>query len=215
MNNVHKHRRNNASLPALHCRDRPAHRRPRRLLHSAVYKVVEEKKRSHPAAPSTAARPPATDAVPYKAAPLKKLALHSGPHARKGCRRPYHVAPEAFYTARWQGGYSLAECAALLHVSPRTVRYWEGGARRIPYAAFRLLRVISGRTLPWPGWQDFMVVGGYLVSPEGHRFGAGDLAWLSLTCRLADAFRGRRLEADARVKTGDFVPSSHHLLKKG
>ena len=107
--------------------------------------------------------------------------------------RPY-VQPERFADLRRQAGLDWEACAALLGVHSRAVRYWEAGQRRIPYAAFRLLRILTGRGLPWPGWEDFMIVGGHLISPEGHRFSAGDLAWLSLTFRQAESFRSTHAE---------------------
>lgn len=108
--------------------------------------------------------------------------------------------PEAFREARQQARFDLAACAASLGVQTRTVRYWEAGQRRIPYAAFRLLQIVAGRCLPWPGWDGFMVVGRHLVSPEGHRYTAGDLAWLSLTFRQAEAFRSMREQLEAARK---------------
>jgi hypothetical protein len=84
-------------------------------------------------------------------------------------------------------------CADLLRVSERTIRGWESGATRIPYAAYKLLRVLKGgRYLAHPGWKDFIVQGDTLVTPEGHRFQAGQLAWWSLLVRQARAF-GERL----------------------
>src|SRR5690606_21022110 len=118
--------------------------------------------------------------------------------------RPY-VQPERFADLRRQAGLDWEACAALLGVHSRAVRYWEAGQRRIPYAAFRLLRILTGRGLPWPGWEDFMIVGGHLISPEGHRFSAGDLAWLSLTFRQAEAFRRTYAELSELRQKASFL----------
>lgn len=83
----------------------------------------------------------------------------------------------------------VSRCADLLRVSERTIRNWESGTVRIPYAAYKLVRVLrGGRYLADPIWQDYRVYGQVLITPEGHRFHAGDLAWWSLLVRRARAF---------------------------
>jgi len=84
----------------------------------------------------------------------------------------------------------VVACAGLLRVSERTIRGWESGETRIPYAAYKLLRVLKGgRYLAHPLWKDFVIQGDVLVTPEGHRFQAGELGWWSLLVRQACAFR--------------------------
>lgn len=80
-------------------------------------------------------------------------------------------------------------CADLLHVSERTIRGWESGATRIPYAAYKLLRLLRGGKVLGPAWRDFYVRGELLVTPEGHTFHFGELAWHSLLIRQARMFR--------------------------
>lgn len=94
-------------------------------------------------------------------------------------------------------------CADLLRVSERTLRGWESGATRIPYAAYKLLRVLKGgRYLAHPIWKDFVIRGDTLITPEGHPFHAGDLGWWSLLVRQARAFRELLRDRDARVAPG-------------
>jgi hypothetical protein len=84
----------------------------------------------------------------------------------------------------------VGACAQLLRVSERTIRGWESGQTRIPYAAFKLLRVLKGgRYLSHPIWKDFVIRGDTLITPEGHQFQAGELGWWSLLVRQARAFR--------------------------
>jgi len=60
----------------------------------------------------------------------------------------------------------------------------------LPYAAYKLLRLLaSGKHLDSAHWEGFYVQGDALVTPEGHRFQAADLAWWSLAIRQAEAFR--------------------------
>jgi hypothetical protein len=94
-----------------------------------------------------------------------------------------------FREARLQLFTSVEDCARLLHVSERTIRGWESGATRIPYASYKLLRVLKGgRYLAHPSWRDYVIRGDVLFTPEGHRFQAGELAWWSLLVRQAHAF---------------------------
>jgi DNA-binding transcriptional regulator YiaG len=41
-------------------------------------------------------------------------------------------------------GLSIEETAKALHVTTRTVRYWISGRVGIPYAAYRLVRILVG-----------------------------------------------------------------------
>jgi hypothetical protein len=94
-----------------------------------------------------------------------------------------------------------------LGVTPRTVSFWEAGRTRIPYAAFRLLRVMLGGELPGPAreWEGFFIRGDRLYSPENHGFTAADLSWLSLTFRRSEAFNSLYRQVDqlkAEVSNG-------------
>jgi hypothetical protein len=105
----------------------------------------------------------------------------------------------------------LIACANLLHVSERTIRGWESGATRIPYAAYKLLRVLKGgRYLAHPAWKDWVVQGDWLHTPEGHRFQAGELGWWSLLVRQAREFqrmvRERRASENGAVATVEAAP---------
>ncbi|MFN3842515.1 MAG: VC1465 family Xer recombination activation factor [Rehaibacterium terrae] len=82
-----------------------------------------------------------------------------------------------------------AQRARLLRVCPRTVRNWEAGRTRIPYAAFKPMRLLRGFELPGDAWRGWRLIGDTLWSPEGHGFRAGDHAWWSLLVRQAAAFR--------------------------
>src|SRR5690349_18731067 len=86
-------------------------------------------------------------------------------------------------------GLSLTACARAVGVTPRTVSLWEAGRVGLPYAPYRLLRLLAGAELPGAQWQGFRVVGDRIYTPEGHHFCRADLAWWLLTCRQAEAFR--------------------------
>lgn len=99
-----------------------------------------------------------------------------------------HIARK-FLSARQQLGWTHQECAKVLRVTTRTLRYWEAAEVRIPHAAYKLMRVLASGRYLGDAWRNFFVRGDVLVSPEGHEFAAGDLAWWSLCTRQAEAFR--------------------------
>lgn len=86
-------------------------------------------------------------------------------------------------------GLTPESAAQALHVSPRTVRYWISGKTLVPYAAYRLLRIMAGAELPSPGWDGWHMHSGKLWSPEGHGFIPSDSAWWGLLVRKARLFK--------------------------
>jgi hypothetical protein len=74
-------------------------------------------------------------------------------------------------------GLSIEETAKALHVTTRTLRYWISGRVAIPYAAYRLVRILGRFELPDPAWAGWIMHSGRLWSPEGHGFVPGDSNW--------------------------------------
>ena len=104
------------------------------------------------------------------------------------------ITQEEFRDARVYAGLTREQAADLVGVSLRTIGHWETGAARPTYAAFKLLRVLRHGDLVDPGWAGYSLIRGKLVSPEGHTFSPSDMAWWSLTVRMAHAFRDRHKE---------------------
>lgn len=102
-----------------------------------------------------------------------------------------------FVDARRHALLSVDQVAELLHVHPKTVSKWERGLHRIPYPAYKLLRVLRRYELPEACWDGWEARSGALWSPAGQRFTPGDLAWLSLTFRRAEAFTEVRRQLQA------------------
>lgn len=75
--------------------------------------------------------------------------------------------------------------AELLHVSERSVRNWERGTARVPYSAFRLLRIASGFAVPGGGWEGWTIRKGLLWSPAGQAFEPWAMGYLSLVFSMA------------------------------
>jgi transcriptional regulator with XRE-family HTH domain len=125
-------------------------------------------------------------------------------HPNRVKRQHFPVTAARFREARLTVGLGVEACADLLRISERTVRNWESGSTRIPFAAYKLLRVLKGgRYLGHPVWRDYRISGDTLVTPEGHRFHAGDLAWWSLLVRRARAFSALRAARDAEAGAGE------------
>jgi DNA-binding XRE family transcriptional regulator len=91
--------------------------------------------------------------------------------------------------------------AKMLHVSLRTLHNWESGKVRIPYAAYKLIRLFNSYEIFHPIWKDWRICGSRLITPEGHALEAGNFHWLSLMARRAEAFSkvNQRLIAQKRA----------------
>jgi hypothetical protein len=92
--------------------------------------------------------------------------------------------------------------ANLLHVTPRTLHNWNSGRYDIPYAAFKLLRVLMRYELPHDDWAGWHFSGGKLWTPEGYSIAPHESSWWSLLVRRAQMFsslyaRCHQLEAQS------------------
>jgi hypothetical protein len=86
-------------------------------------------------------------------------------------------------------GLSIDAVAQALRVTRRTVQYWFSGRVQVPYAAYRLVRILGRYELPDPAWRGWIMHSGKLWSPEGHGFVPADSNWWGLLVRQAAAFR--------------------------
>ncbi|MBU2288425.1 MAG: helix-turn-helix domain-containing protein, partial [Gammaproteobacteria bacterium] len=94
-----------------------------------------------------------------------------------------------FKIACADAGLTIDEVAQMLHVTPRTVRYWFSGKTNVPFAAYKLLRILNRFELPGDAWAGWHMHSGRLWTPEGHGFEPRDGAWWSLLVRQARGFR--------------------------
>jgi DNA-binding XRE family transcriptional regulator len=67
------------------------------------------------------------------------------------------------------------EAAKALDVTARTIQNWETGGARIPWMAYRMLRILRGYALPGVAWQGWTIRGHELFNPAGRSF---DAVWL-------------------------------------
>lgn len=96
-------------------------------------------------------------------------------------------------------GLNVEAVGKLLHVTPRTVRYWFAGKTAVPYASYRLLRILASYELPGDAWAGWHMHSGKLWTPEGYGFDPHDSNWWGLLVRKAALFhelygRNRQLE---------------------
>jgi len=106
---------------------------------------------------------------------------------------------ERFKILLLDAGLTPEQAGKELHVSPRTIRYWISGKVLVPYAAFRLIRILRMYELPQPGWEGWHMHSGMLWSPEGHGFKPNDSSWWGLLVRQARCFK-ILYERDAQLR---------------
>lgn len=133
----------------------------------------------------------------------------SGVNRPRNPARTRAVTGSRFRTARAACCLSLPEAAKLFRVTTRTLQNWESGRVRVPYAAFKLMRILRGHELPHPAWRGFRVVGNTLWTPEGHPFRPDHMVWWSLTCRMADGFRTLVRRPGLVVASGSGAAPAH------
>ncbi len=85
-------------------------------------------------------------------------------------------------------GMDLPACAKYLHVTERTLHNWMAGKHAIPFAAYKLLRLLNRMDLPGQAWAGWCFYDGKLWSPEGRSFNPVDASWWGLLVRRAHAF---------------------------
>lgn len=92
------------------------------------------------------------------------------PHSRR------YIDPQAFKDLRIYSGMTREQVAKALDVTARTVQNWETGGARIPWMAFRMLRILLGFALPGQDWEGWTLHKGQLYSPTGRNFDPVHLA---------------------------------------
>ena len=113
-------------------------------------------------------------------------------------RHPHFVwaDPERFRTERKTAGLTQTAAAEYLGVSLRTVRNWETGCNRIPYPAFKLVRMRAKAIVHVEGWEGWRFArDGALVTPDGRTFHAWELQNLQLVVSLARRYMEARKPA--------------------
>ena len=102
--------------------------------------------------------------------------------------------PERFYIERVSAGLTQAQACVYLGVTRRTMHNWENGKTRIPFPAFKLIRMRARSIVHVEGWEGWRYGrDGALVTPDGRTFQPWELQNLQLVVSLARRYsEGRR-----------------------
>ena len=118
-------------------------------------------------------------------------------------RKPWKpIDHEKFRDTRHMARLTQSEAACLLHVTERTIRLWETGQVAIPYAAYKLLRILTGFELPGEAWAGWSIRGNTLWSPERRAFNASHLSYMWLTFAMARNWQEMVLKAESAQPAG-------------
>lgn len=85
-------------------------------------------------------------------------------------RKPFkRISPDKLRETRILSGFSKKEAADMFHVTYRTWHNWESGRVQVPYAAFKLLRILTGYELPGEAWRGFWFAGDASMVSRGQK----------------------------------------------
>ncbi len=101
--------------------------------------------------------------------------------------------------ARLKLGWSIEQAGKYFQVTDRTWHNWETAAHRIPFAVYKLARILARLELPGEVWAGWRLEGDQLITPEGRQITPQDGTWWSLLVRQAAGFRSSYAEA-ARLR---------------
>ena len=114
------------------------------------------------------------------------------------------IDPQDFRDLRKQSGMTRRAAAEALDVTPRTIQNWETGGARIPWMAFRMLRILRGYALPGCHWEGWTLQGDKLYPPGGRALDVGNLLHLGLVFAQAKLWR-QMYTRSGRAKTASTV----------
>jgi DNA-binding XRE family transcriptional regulator len=123
---------------------------------------------------------------------------------RKTSRR--WIDPQDFIDLRKQSGLTRLEAAKHLDVTKRTIQNWETGGARIPWMAYRMLRILRGYALPGVHWEGWKVYSHNLISPSGRIFDAASLDYLELVFSQARLWRQMYSRSGVQKTVSTVIP---------
>ena len=99
------------------------------------------------------------------------------------------IEPQDFCDMRKRADLTRKQAADLFDVTVRTIQNWETGGARIPWLAFRMLRILTGCALPGKVWEGWTVHGDRLYAPNGRWFDANLLGQMERVYAMARLWR--------------------------
>jgi len=87
-----------------------------------------------------------------------------------------YIDPADFHLMRHRAFLTIQQAAKLLDVIQRTLQNWENGRVRIPYTAYRVLKIKVGYGFDDEHYDDWFARGDTLWSPKGCGFKQHELS---------------------------------------
>ena len=131
--------------------------------------------------------------------------------ARNDRFRGRYIHPEDFRDLRRSADLTRKQAADLLDVAVRTVQNWETGGARIPWMAYRMLRILTGYALPGKAWEGWLVHGDRLYAPNGRWYEANTLEQIEHVFGMARLWRKDYLARVAALRHPAVGTSPHGL----
>ena len=94
-----------------------------------------------------------------------------------------------FRDLRRMADLTRKQAGDLLDVTVRTIQNWETGGARIPWLAYRMLRILTGYALPGKAWEGWTVYGDRLIAPNGRWFDANNMQHIEQVFAMARLWR--------------------------
>jgi DNA-binding XRE family transcriptional regulator len=95
------------------------------------------------------------------------------------------IEPQDFRDLRRMADLKRYQVAELLDVTARTIQNWETGGARIPWMAFKMLRILAGYSLPGKAWEGWTIHGDRLYAPNGRWFDANSMQQIEQVFAMA------------------------------
>lgn len=109
-----------------------------------------------------------------------------------------YIDPQDFRDMRRRADLNRKQVADLLDVTVRTIQNWETGGARIPWIAYRMLRILTGFAMPGKAWDGWTVHGDRIIAPNGRWFDANLLEQLERVYAMARLWRADYLQRQHR-----------------
>jgi DNA-binding transcriptional regulator YiaG len=141
--------------------------------------------------------------IPARQTLSKTVTLKKKRYKRKPNR---HIDKDDFKSIRQMNCLTIEQTADLLHVTGRTVSSWERGVTRIPYSAFKLLRILANGELLSEAWEGWHIRGDTLYMPTGRAFNPYHLTYLSNYLTMAHYWLAERKQRPIRAQVVSIRP---------
>ena len=107
---------------------------------------------------------------------------------------------------RRQAGMTRPQAAEALDVTGRTIQNWETGGARIPWMAYRMLRILRGYALPGKDWEGWTIDGDTLYAPNGRHFCANEMQHIEQVFSMARLWRQTYTRNAAKEAANKVLP---------